>query len=115
MQLILWSNAEAEAGSAFVRAITRKGNTRKGNRQAAQMAAWLKAQPRIDLKPWKILVNPARRARQTTAALDTTSGIQFETVASIALEATSDVILRAVKWLGSATNVIVVGHQPRWI
>ena len=76
------------------------------------MAAWLKAQPGIDFKPWKILANPARRARQTAAELDTTSGIQFETVASIALNATSDVILRAVKWLGSATNVIVVGHQP---
>ena len=46
MQLILWSHAEAEdeAGSDFVRALKRKGN-----RQAAQMAAWLKAQPRIDL------------------------------------------------------------------
>jgi len=48
MQLILWSNAEAEdeAGSDFARALTRKGN-----RQAAQMAAWLKTQPRIDHKP----------------------------------------------------------------
>jgi len=44
MQLILWRHAEDEAGSDFVRALTRKGN-----RQAAQMAAWLKAQSRIDL------------------------------------------------------------------
>jgi len=57
-------------------------------------------------------VNPARRAQQTAAALGSTSGIQFETVASIVPQATSDVILRAAKWHDSATNVIVVGHQP---
>ena len=111
MQLILWSDAEAEAKdeavSDFVRTFTPKGNC-----QAAKMAAWFKAQPGIDLKRWKILVSPARRVQQTTAALDTTSGIQFETLASIALEATSDAILRAVKWPDSATNIIAVGHQP---
>ena len=57
-------------------------------------------------------MNPARRAQQTAAALGSTSGIQFETVASIVPQATSDVILRAAKWHDSATNVIVVGHQP---
>ena len=62
MDLILWRHAEAEDGVPDgARALTKKGL-----KQAAAIAAWLK--PRLP-DATRILVSPATRAQQTAAAL----------------------------------------------
>ncbi len=105
MQLILWRHAEAEddAPSDMARCLTPKGR-----KQAAKMAAWMTAQVGGDLEPWRVIASPATRAQQTAATLQS----HFETVNSIAPDATPDAVLQAAGWPGAAKNVLVVGHQP---
>ena len=105
MQLILWRHAEAEddAPTDMARRLTGKGN-----KQAAKMAAWLKAQAGSGIKHWRVIASPAVRAQQTAEAL----GLPIETVDAIAPDASADAVLRAAHWLHGKDNVIVVGHQP---
>ena len=105
MQLILWRHAEAEddAPSDMARCLTSKGR-----KQAAKMAAWMTAQVGGDLDPWRVIASPATRAQQTAATLQA----NFETVHSIAPDATPEGILQAAGWPHAGKNVLVVGHQP---
>jgi phosphohistidine phosphatase len=101
MDLILWRHAEAVDGTPD---LARK-LTPKGERQAKETAAWLRA--RLP-KQIRILVSPAKRALQTAQALTD----QFEIVEEIAPGASPAAVLAAAGWPDTKTSVMVVGHQP---
>jgi len=101
MDLILWRHAEAEDGFPD----QERKLTEKGERQAAKMAAWLKAHLPEDTR---IVVSPTTRTRQTAAAL-TQDGIVVKEVGPGVSVAT---LLGAAGWLDTKGAVVVVGHQP---
>jgi phosphohistidine phosphatase len=101
MELILWRHAEAEDGVPD----GERALTKKGRKQAAALAAWLK--PHLP-KQVRILASPATRAQQTAAALE----LPFVTAREIAVGATAGEVLRAAGWPDAGGTVVVVGHQP---
>jgi phosphohistidine phosphatase len=101
MELILWRHAEA---LDTLPDATRKLSAR-GERQARQMAQWLK--PRLP-KNTRILVSPATRAQQTAQAL----GVEFETSRQLNTDASVADLIAATEWPASGGAVVVVGHQP---
>jgi len=101
MDLILWRHADAEDGAPDLgRALTPKGH-----KQAAQMARWLRGHLPEDTR---VMVSPARRARETAQALVS----DFETVQAVAPGATHEAVLAAAHWPQARRAVLVVGHQP---
>ncbi|MDO8959249.1 MAG: histidine phosphatase family protein [Rhodocyclaceae bacterium] len=109
MELILWRHAEAEDAS-FEKSDTERRLTARGEKQARDMAKWLK--PRLP-KKLKILVSPATRTQQTAHAL----ALPFEIEPRIATGAEVDDLIAAARL--SITHapeysgaVILVGHQP---
>jgi phosphohistidine phosphatase len=101
MDLILWRHAEAEDRVPdLARALTAKGQ-----KQAAQMARWLRQHLPKDMR---ILVSPAVRAQQTAEALTH----EFETEPAIAPGASFASVLARVRWPEARGAVLVVGHQP---
>ena len=103
MDLILWRHAEAEdlaAGSDLQRELTRRGE-----RQAARMAEWLRRHLPDDAR---ILCSPARRCEQTVRALRR----QYQLADELAPGASVDEVLGAAQWPGDGETVLVVGHQP---
>jgi len=101
MDLILWRHADADDSSPdMARALTEKGQ-----KQAAQMALWLRAHLP---KGTRILVSPATRAQQTALALTE----EFQTVREIAPGASYASVLAAAGWPDAKGTVLVVGHQP---
>lgn len=105
MDLILWRHAEAfemrEVQDDLDRALTPKGE-----RQALRMADWLNRQLPAGTR---VLVSPARRARQTAEPLER----KYKTVPAIAPGATVDALLGASRWPDAKEPVLVVGHQPQ--
>jgi len=101
MDLILWRHADAEDGVPD----TSRKLTEKGEKQAQQMAQWLK--PRLPQK-FKVLASPAIRAQQTAKALTKT----FEIVPAISPGADAISVLVAAGWPDAKGAVVVVGHQP---
>jgi phosphohistidine phosphatase len=101
MDLILWRHAEAEDGVPD----GERALTKKGHKQAAAMAAWLKE--RLP-KRARILVSPATRAQQTAAALEQ----RFTTTREIGVGATATDVVKSGGWPDAGGTVIVVGHQP---
>ena len=101
MDLILWRHADAEDGFPDLA----RELTSKGQRQAAEMAKWLKLRLPDDSE---ILVSPAARAQQTAQALTH----KFTTVNDIAPGAPYAAILSAAGWPDHKGTVVVVGHQP---
>lgn len=104
MDLLLWRHAEAEEGFPDLP----RRLTARGERQACQMAAWLKAHAP---KKMRILVSPATRTQQTAQALE----LPFETDKRLGPDADVSDLLAAIGWpdggpAGGA--VLVVGHQP---
>ena len=103
MQLILWRHAEAEDHGG--KPDTDRALTKKGRKQAARMAAWLRARL---TKDWRILVSPAVRTLETVAPLE----LPFEEEKAVGLSATAKTVLAAAGWPGGKRDVVVVGHQP---
>jgi phosphohistidine phosphatase len=104
MDLILWRHAEAEVGSPELPDIER-ALTRKGRKQAARMARWLKSTlPRDAI----ILVSPARRTQQTAQAL----GMRYRTRDELAPGKSVEDILAAAGWPAGNGAVVIVGHNP---
>jgi phosphohistidine phosphatase len=101
MDLILWRHAEAEQGGRDAS----RALTKKGEKQARRVAAWLKK--RLP-QGTSVLVSPARRAQQTAKALTP----KFKTVAALDVGASGQDVLEAAGWPGSKGAVVVVGHQP---
>ena len=101
MDLLLWRHADAEDGIPDAgRALTKKGL-----KQAKQIAAWLK--PRLP-GGCIILASPAKRAQQTADALE----LPYTTERRIGVHAHVEDIIAACNWPAHQGAVIVVGHQP---
>lgn len=103
MDLLLWRHAEAEDGIPDLK----RKLTARGEKQAAQMAEWLKKHAPKDLR---IVVSPATRCQQTAKAL----GLPFETDKRLGIDSNAADLLVAAGWPdgGNAAAVLVVGHQP---
>lgn len=101
MDLILWRHADAEDGIPDIGRML----TPKGEKQAQQMAQWLKS--RLPEK-FRLIASPAKRAQQTAQALSNT----FETDKSISPGADAISVLVAAGWPGAKGAVVIVGHQP---
>lgn len=103
MNLILWRHAEAEdsAASDLARQLTTRGR-----KQAQSVARWLRARLPDDAV---ILASPAARTIQTAEALTD----QYRVVRELAPNASVDDVLAAAGWPeGTASTVVVIGHQP---
>ena len=101
MDLVLWRHADAHDGFPDLA----RELTSKGQRQAADMAKWLKLHlPNGS----EILVSPAARAQQTAQALTQ----KFKTVKEIEPGASYEAVLSAAGWPDHKGTVVVVGHQP---
>ncbi len=104
MDLILWRHAEAiepEAGQADMT----RPLTRRGEKQAAKMAAWLDRQMPDTTRVW---VSPSRRTEQTAAAL----GRKFKITDALAPQATVEQLLELAQWPLGNGCVLMIGHQP---
>ena len=101
MELILWRHAEAADGGADLE----RPLTAHGRRQAQRMAQWLGTRLPKDLR---ILVSPARRAKETARAL----GRPFEVLDTIAPGADAEDLIRAAGWPDAKYPTLLVGHQP---
>lgn len=101
LNLILWRHADAEDGvDDSARALTKRGR-----KQAAQIAAWLKERLPQDTE---VLVSPAKRALQTAEAL----GLACRTTNKLGTGASENDVLEAAHWPHRDGTVVVVGHQP---
>ena len=103
MDLLLWRHAEAEDGFPDLKRIL----TARGEKQAAQMAEWLRKHAPKNLS---ILVSPAIRCQQTAKAL----GLPFETDKRLGTDGDAANLLAAAGWPdgNGAPAVLIVGHQP---
>ena len=103
MDLLLWRHAEAEDGFPDAR----RRLTLRGEKQARQIAAWLKENGPADLR---VIASPATRCQQTAEAL----GLPFETDRRLSIEGDVTTLLAAVNWPDGDKSgaVLVVGHQP---
>ncbi len=104
MDLILWRHAEAiepEAGQLDLG----RPLTRRGEKQASKMAAWLDRQMPDTTRVW---ASPARRTEQTAAAL----GRKFKTTQALAPQANVEQLLELAQWPLGNGCVLVIGHQP---
>ena len=104
MDLILWRHADAEDAKPGMPDLKRRLSAR-GQRQAEEMAAWLRAQP---LREPRVLVSPAERAQQTAAALKLPCTVERR----IGVGATTANLIGASDWPDCRGTVILVGHQP---
>jgi phosphohistidine phosphatase len=104
MNLILWRHAEAEEGDIDLK----RGLTRRGMKQAAAMADWLRHHAPEGAR---LLASNALRSQQTASALSN----RFKVVKGLDPERGVEELLAAVEWPeggGESGCVIAVGHQP---
>ena len=104
MDLILWRHAEAVEPEAGQADMTRQ-LTRRGEKQAAKMAAWLDRQMPDTTRIW---VSPSRRTEQTAAAL----GRKFKLTEALAPHGTVEQLLELAQWPLGTGCVLMIGHQP---
>lgn len=109
MDLILWRHAEAEVAEEGDDDLSRP-LTKKGERQASRMAAWL---DRHLPEGTRVLVSPSERTQQTVAPL----GRKFKLRDELVPDTTVDDVLTLLKWHPetgpqSKGPVLLVGHQP---
>ena len=104
MDLILWRHAEAEDSGAGTPDAKRR-LTARGDKQAHDMAKWLK--PRLPKKT-KILVSPTVRTQQTAHVL----ALPFEVEPRIDVGADAADLIAAANWPEHSGAVLLVGHQP---
>lgn len=109
MDLILWRHAEAEVAEQGGDDLSRP-LTKKGERQASRMAAWL---DRHLPEGTRVLVSPAERTQQTVVPL----GRKFKLRDELVPDSSVDDVLTLLKWhpeTGPQTKgpVLLVGHQP---
>lgn len=104
MDLILWRHAEAQEPEEGMSDLARP-LTRRGDKQAARMAAWLDRQLP---EGTRILVSPAERTEQTARAL----GRKYRVQEELRPGASPEQLLQLVGWPLARVPVLVVGHQP---
>ena len=101
MDLILWRHADAEDGAPDLE----RRLTKKGRKQAARVADWL----RRNLPPdFELVSSPAARARETAEALG--ASVRIENM--LAPGASPASIVKASGWPRGERTVVIVGHQP---
>ena len=105
MDLLLWRHAEAEEGIPDLK----RKLTARGEKQAQQMAEWIKKHAPKDLR---VLVSPAVRCQQTARALE----LPFVTDKRLGTDSNVSNLLTAAEWPEGGQEgkraVLVVGHQP---
>ena len=104
MNLILWRHADAEDGEVDLK----RALTRRGMKQAAAMADWLRHHAPEGAT---LLASRALRSQQTAAALTN----RCEVTQRLDPDRGVKELLAAVKWPdggGESGCVIAVGHQP---
>ena len=104
MNLILWRHADAEEGEVDLK----RALTRRGLKQAAAMADWLRHQAPAGAT---LLASRALRSQQTAAALTN----RFKIAKGLDPDRGVEEMLAAVEWPeggGDSGCVIAVGHQP---
>ena len=104
MDLILWRHAEAQEPEGDMTDLDR-ALTRRGDKQAARMAAWLDRQLP---EGTRILASPAVRTEQTVRAL----GRKYRLCDELRPGASPEQLLQLVGWPSAKAPVLVVGHQP---
>lgn len=104
MDLILWRHAEAIEPEAGQSDMTRP-LTRRGEKQAVKMAAWLDRQMPDTTRIW---VSPSRRTEQTAAALER----KFKITDALTPQATVEQLLELAQWPLGHGCVLMIGHQP---
>lgn len=104
MNLILWRHAEAEDISADGSDASRC-LTRHGEQQARKMAAWLNPHLPADAR---VLASPAKRTRQTAAALNR----HYEIEERLFTLASVDDYLAVCQTARAGETLVLVGHQP---
>lgn len=103
IELLLWRHAEAEDGGDDLK----RALTARGQKQAKNVAAWIRAHTPEDLR---IVCSPAIRTRQTADAL----GLPYKVVRKTAPGASPSDLLTAVGWPydNNCQAALIVGHQP---
>ena len=104
MDLILWRHAEAQEPEGDMTDLDR-ALTRRGDKQAARMAAWLDRQLP---EGTRILASPAVRTEQTVRAL----GRQYRLQDELRPGASPEQLLQLAGWPQGRAPVLIVGHQP---
>lgn len=104
MDLILWRHAEALELEGGMNDLERP-LTRRGDKQAARMAAWLDRQLPEGAR---ILCSPAVRTEQTVRAL----GRKYKIHEELRPGASPEQLLQLAGWPGAKAPVLIVGHQP---
>ena len=104
MDLILWRHAEAQEPEGDMSDLDR-ALTRRGEKQAARMAAWLDRQLPDGTR---ILSSSARRTDDTARAL----GRRFRSLDELRPGASAAQVLQLAGWPTAKAPVLVVGHQP---
>jgi phosphohistidine phosphatase len=101
MELILWRHADAEDGAPDLE----RRLTKKGRKQAASVAEWLRK--RLP-KDFELVSSPAARARETAEALEAKMRIEH----ALAPGASPASFVKLSGWPRGARTVVMVGHQP---
>ena len=104
MDLILWRHAEAQDPEGDMIDIDRP-LTRRGDKQATRMAAWLDRQLP---EGTRILSSPAIRTEQTVLAL----GRKYKLHDELRPGASPEQLLQLAGWPQAKVPVLIVGHQP---
>ena len=104
MDLILWRHAEAQEPEGDMTDMER-ALTRRGDKQAARMAAWLDRQLPDGTR---ILCSPAVRTEQTVKALARKYRVHDE----LRPGASPEQLLELAGWPNAKAPVLIVGHQP---
>ena len=104
MDLILWRHAEAVEKAGELPDLDR-ALTRKGEKQAAKVGAWLDRE-----LPHGVLVlcSPALRCEQTVRRLDR----KYQVREALQPGSTVQDVLDEAGWPSATQPVLVVGHQP---
>ena len=101
MELILWRHADAEDGAPDLE----RRLTKKGRKQAARVAEWLRERLPED---FELVSSPAARARETAEALDARMRIEN----ALAPGAAAASFVQVSGWPRGERTVVIVGHQP---
>ena len=118
--IILWRHAQAEDifdGDDAVKIDIAQNDmqralTQKGQRQAANMAMWLKPQlPKVTL----LQCSPALRAFQTAEALqDVNKSCKINISQALKPGASLNTVLASIAQINFCDSLVLVGHQP-WL
>lgn len=113
--IILWRHAQAEDlfdGDYMVQNDIQRALTQKGQRQAADMAMWLKPQlPKATI----LQCSPALRAFQTAEALqDVNKSYKININQALKSGTSLNMVLASIARIDSCDSLVLVGHQP-WL